>query len=421
MAYTIPSAEAPLQNLNTSLIPVLEKESFYAFVRRFPELANHVRGARATFNKANITMDRTISHFDVEFRQQWTMVKLALMIPEDLLKSILGGTVAFDSFNKPSQNWYPREGPGIYVLGLQVDGRQGKFLRRREIEALVVNLQKYCNGYLAIVAGHPASHADVAFAKGIDGQLTRTGRAARTLFINNQDELARVRCLVTGLERRCDSRLDPTGLVAQVQSPLYVGCSDKLEQRSKDYLNRNITSINKPLGLVLSILESMGLKSSISFRVASPCCDDLLMVRGERLVAVLASAYVSQDGFNATEAGGKPGKAGLDKFEEATLQVYGLHSSAEANVDSAFADMKQRLEFLIDLGRLEEEQGELSRELRSLELPPSRTYTRADMTPLLQARHEIRRVEMEELRRQDRLNQQFLELAKITAGESIDE
>lgn len=102
------------------------------------------------------------------------------------------------------------------------------------------------------------------------------------------------------------------------------------------------------------------------------------------------------------------------------MQVYGNYSTMEANIDEVSADMKQRLEFLSDLRRLEEGQAELAREINILQLPPTRTYTRADMIPVLQAEGEIQEAEMAEHRRQHRLDQQFLELAKILSGAYID-
>ena len=92
MIHTIPSAEAPLQSVTTGLLPILENEGIYPFLSQFHNLADNIRSARLKpeFHRANINTDRTVASFDNEFKEQWIMARLTLMIPLDLLKSILG-------------------------------------------------------------------------------------------------------------------------------------------------------------------------------------------------------------------------------------------------------------------------------------------------------------------------------------------
>ena len=143
--------------------------------------------------------------------------------------------MAYDSYGRVSGQEYPLSGPGIYVIGLQVDGRNGKFLSQAELKLLKERLERYCRGYGAILNRAPANHPDVEFVVKVDSRLESPPPGRPSQFIEHQSDLNRVRCLIDGLDRRCDAQLDPTGAVHQIQSPLYVGCSNKLETRSKDY------------------------------------------------------------------------------------------------------------------------------------------------------------------------------------------
>lgn len=291
MMHTIPSAEAPLQNFTTSLLPVLTEKGIYPFLCRFSDLADSIRDAtlKPEFKQANIDTDRTVMSFDTDFREQWLMARLTLAIPLDLIKSILAGTVAYDNHAKPSTDWYPLSGPGIYVVGLKVDGRNGKFLSRNEISRLRALLERYCQGYLAIQMQSPPNHPDSEFVKEVYRQLYDSKPSSKTLFVDSEEELQRICCLVVSLGRRCDKQLDPDGSVQQIQSPLYVGCSDFQEETTKHYTNRAVDGINKSLGITLSLLEMMGLPSTAFCRCATPIWDESHMKKGERLVTTFAS------------------------------------------------------------------------------------------------------------------------------------
>lgn len=412
MAHTIPSAEAPLQNFTTRLLPVLTEKGMYPFLCRFSDLANSIRDARLKpeFKQASIGTDRTVMSFDTDFREQWLMARLTLAIPLDLIKSILAGTVAYDSHAKPALDWYPLTGPGIYVVGLKVNGRNGKFLSRNEISQLRALLERYCQGYLAIQAQSPPNHPDIGFVKAVDRQLYAPKPSGKTLFIDNEEELRRIRCLAVSLGRRCDDQLDPGGSVQQIQSPLYVGCSNVLEKRTKSYTNRTIGQMNKSLGITLSLLEMMGLPSTASCRCATPIWDESHMKKGERLVTTLASSYVCQDGFNATEAGGNPGTATLESQVAAQEMAFASRSHMAQNTDAAMEEMERRVKFLERAKQVDEKHDGLE---RALEEHLDRGQNRASLSQMhssLRATMALMEAHLEERRPREQVAEGILEL-----------
>lgn len=78
--------------------------------------------------------------------------------------------------------------------------------------------------------------------------------------IQSDGEVSKIEGLISSFELRCDRQLDPTGKVRQVQSPLYVGCSIDLRERTGKYKLHSrggLLSVNKPLCLVVNILSAL--------------------------------------------------------------------------------------------------------------------------------------------------------------------
>ncbi|KAK7419483.1 hypothetical protein QQZ08_010853, partial [Neonectria magnoliae] len=362
MSASIPSADAPLESVTTTLLKTLQADGYYALFLKFPTLANNIRNARLnpSFRKVHIGTEKTVSSFDSELKLGWTLAKLTAAIPKKGLEAIMRGTVAYDSITDPNIGWYPRKGPGIYVVGLAVSGRAGKWLSRNEIEQLRRLIKQYCRGYMALVNGASVSNSDVLFVRSVDGQFPGSVKGRKSRFIDNADELARVNALHEALGRRCSTQSDPTGDVFQIQSPLYVGCSDKLQNRTQDYLKPNVNNINKPLGLTMSLTSETGKPAQVFVQV-----ENQLPV-AERLVTTLANSYVCQDGFNATEAGGKLGGAKVADFAEAEIKVYARNKHLEENIDAVLNDTVDRIDCLTKLEDLIAVQNDVDRHVEEI-------------------------------------------------------
>ncbi|KAJ3531045.1 hypothetical protein NM208_g9052 [Fusarium decemcellulare] len=363
-------AEAPVQNRSTELLQIYESDGLYALLRQFPNLADDLGrdGKTNTFKRSSIGVERTVVAFQTQFKYQWVMARMTAAIPPDGLRAILKGTVAYDDSDKRIK-WYDANGPGIYLVGLAVEGRRGMFLSRNEIEDLRRRLQRYCDGYQALVRQDNSHQSDINFVKQTDRALGTppSGRQAR--FIDNRQELERALVFRERLGSRCNMHLDPTGDVIQIQSPLYVGCSDKLQNRTKDYLVKNPTGVNKLLTLTMSLIKGMGLTPKPVVRVALLVWEDSMLARAERLVAALASSYVSQHGFNATEAGGQSGVAHPADLVSAEKRVFGTWQHMTQNLESAIRDMDKRIDFIDRLNSLSSSQDDLAKRINEYGQP----------------------------------------------------
>ncbi|TQV95958.1 hypothetical protein IF1G_05787 [Cordyceps javanica] len=243
------------------------------------------------------------------------------------LQSLMMGTVARDAFVTGSEHWPGKDGPGIYAVGIAVVGRFGAFLKSNELEDLASNVDKYVEAYraykvLSSLRTGP-QNASIQFATAVDSSIhTFFKYGCRSITCN--DDADRAALFAERLRHRATyaKLLDPSGDSVQMQSPLYIGCSDQVVERIKSYDPPKFDRINKLLGLTLNLLSYMEIPSRAIARSVMPIWDHRHLNQAERLVTTLASSLVSQEGFNATEAGGNPSTASGSAFRENQMQVF---------------------------------------------------------------------------------------------------
>lgn len=129
-------------------------------------------------------------------------------IPRDLLESLVLGTVAFDHSRTQNRvTGLDNNGPGIYILGLSIVGRDGQFLDGRELDLLIQDLQTYIQGSTVLRRKKPAATrsateraavqlvTDVDFTYGV-------GAAGRPRFICDAENDALAGHLLSSLQAR---------------------------------------------------------------------------------------------------------------------------------------------------------------------------------------------------------------------------
>ncbi|KAK0654168.1 hypothetical protein QBC41DRAFT_386617 [Cercophora samala] len=238
-------------------------------------------------------------------------------IPRDLLSSILLGTVAYDSHRNKNIGLDPR-GPGVYVLGLQVAGRGGKFLNAAEYAILLEDLETYMAvaAKMRAPAGGILTSDEQVFMTAVDhrcGQRKAQDRN-KPRFIQDDTAHAHAEMVFASLKKRHEALrlMDPACQAFSVQTPLYVGCAEKIATRWVDYDKTDTKTayqrVNKFLVLVLSLLHHRKIRAQISKVAAVRIWEKDQLQDAELLVSVLANAYTVQDGFNVQEAGGNNDK-----------------------------------------------------------------------------------------------------------------
>ncbi|KAK1717482.1 hypothetical protein CaCOL14_004295 [Colletotrichum acutatum] len=85
---------------------------------------------------------RSAKIFEQDPDEGWTMMQHFHAIPDELLRSTVLGTVAYNDVQH--QNHLPdyfEDGPGVYVIAISIEGRSGAFLDTNEIEMLTKEWQ----------------------------------------------------------------------------------------------------------------------------------------------------------------------------------------------------------------------------------------------------------------------------------------
>ncbi|RBQ65845.1 hypothetical protein FVER14953_21763 [Fusarium verticillioides] len=308
-----------------------------------------------------------LRHYD------WTMCELLHSMSVEVVQSIVKNTFAFDltngnidTFRLPSA-LHDEKTPGVYVVGVTTRGHGGQFLNINELEVLIRDMKLYVEGYEAYArhGGWASPNMTVAERRAISmvnaiesHSGSSRGQNAGPMFIEKAEEVPRIRALIKTFEGMCDRSLDPTGRVNISQSPLYVGCSKDLNKRMGVYKNRNVKSINKPLGLTVCILR----KHNKGPELVTGCVLRILrkeqLPKAEQLVCTIAGSLIYQHGFNAVETGGAglqsmPTEAGLKeniKYIVCSTQV--LINNLKQSLDEV--DLRKRF-----LRHLDQVQGEM--------------------------------------------------------------
>ncbi|KAJ4011533.1 hypothetical protein NW752_008539 [Fusarium irregulare] len=304
----------------------------------------------------------------------WSMLELLHSMDHGVVESIVKNTFAFDvtmenisCFRMP-QSSNP-EVPGVYVVGLSILGRNGRFLDFKEMERLIQDINRYISGYEAY-AKFKADEAQQGYSYAKTNQSKDEQRAdafwkrvdsfaggnatAEPAFIKKDEEIPSIKALLKTFENMCDRSLDPAGTTRMLQSPLYVGCSKNLFERTKIYTRDSLRGMNKPMALTICILRMHKVKVDVCVGNVLRVWKEDQLPKAEQLVATLAGSLVYQHGFNATEAGGTGSRTLVDEdglranvahiFSGTRLLLTNLRSSVQEG------DLRHR--FLRDIDRV---------------------------------------------------------------------
>ncbi|KAK4195495.1 hypothetical protein QBC40DRAFT_301115 [Triangularia verruculosa] len=228
-------------------------------------------------------------------------------IPEDVLMSLIKGTVTYDIHNNSITPYNP-DGPGVYALGLKIQERNGRFLNADEYKILLDNLQRYIKIARRMLNAIPLLQPELDFVDSVQSQIGEWDKQ-ECRFINSGSNLANAELLLESLRKRYNAlkAKDPSGQIYSTQSPLYVGCSKLISNRWVEY-NRTDTkgayyNANKLMTLTMSLLRHQNVLVELGKATIVRTWQADQMKDAELLVAALANAYSVQDGFNAVETG----------------------------------------------------------------------------------------------------------------------
>lgn len=239
-------------------------------------------------------------------------------IPRPVLQSLILRTVAYDHH----QSGHPLCGegyefdtgsqPGVYALGISIDGRQGRFLTGNEMETLYEDMKRYLSCYDHVYMARKRrtriNQTALDFIAEVDTVYGEVNGDEVARFVNSSSRPGLGK-LVETLKKAHGAAMaaDPTGNTVMIQSPGYVGCSANLARRRTDYIpsqNRSsLTRCNKPYALTMSLLSRRGLQPKLHFTVAIRTWETGQLTEAETLVSLLAGSYVNQYGFNMKATG----------------------------------------------------------------------------------------------------------------------
>lgn len=329
-----------------------------------------------TLKNANFKVGKTALALMKDAGQKWEMFILLHSMNRDVIRSIILGTIAYDSHpdggggleSYKNPGFSDHEAQGIYVIGLRRDGKGGKFVNEDELRLLIRGISRYLQGADIVrnvpLAAYSTDEAElVSWVAKVDAACrspsAQTAPPQSTRFINNDAEKQNVLCLVRGLVKR---RLaSPSGSISaapaevrQVQSPLYVGCSTNLPNRIGNYSpSQHLTKVNKPMALTVSVMEALGLPVSMTIRVVLRTWKGHQLPIAEQLVATLAGSLVCQTGFNAIQAGGRTPKKSSDGLPAAEDLVLAHTDYLYDNLQETEHEAEQRFAFQLELAELE--------------------------------------------------------------------
>ncbi|KAL6411360.1 uncharacterized protein AUP68_05064 [Ilyonectria robusta] len=238
-----------------------------------------------------------------------------------------------------------------------------------ETEKLIRGLQNYIDGYRALDRHRCRVQLQVATqgnltaqdkeriswvfkVDGFPGDVSLHGSIPEAKFVESDDDVTNIEALMKSFQRRCDVTLDPSKEIRQRQSPIYVGCSSDLRERTSDDSLKDLSGLNKPLALTVNILSALDLPVNLTVQVALRIWESDQLPVAEQLVATLASSLVYQHGFNDTEAGGTAGSTVTASSLQAARELILCHNETMSeNIEKTIADMEKRLEIIKVLER----------------------------------------------------------------------
>lgn len=371
-----PSAQIPsLGGARLDIIASLKRnESYYQVAQHFAKLAAETEDLpdwMLGMTKSN----RTSKYLgrDVAGALDSDVWQILHTIPRDILCSVVLGTVIHDTFPPHHPSAYKGDyGIGVYIIGLGVEGRDGKWLTANELTKVINGLEKYMEGYEAFTrhGGYPLTDHDVTlhdFVMSVDSAMGKSSFACdkgHIKFIHKDSHVPPLEAVVRSLQKRVELSLvhDPSGRTAMIETPAYTSCSAILEGRMPDHsLTRNLCSSNKSYGLIVSLMRILNYPPASKVQFVTKLWDVDHLSKAEALIGAPSNCYITQEpgDFNRVECGDAFGKntsksdtvRDMEARDENRV-IMGQHDFMSTNLAMSLTDIQKRLNELTELGSL---------------------------------------------------------------------
>lgn len=264
---TAPTAQMPMPGgpQQQQLLSLLEDyETCWEISHKLPDVAFELRNdSIVKARKFGPSQLHSLPEYDDGDRMK--MLKLLLSMDRTVIRAIIRGTVAHDTFHNRTA-WLGMPGPmekvpGVYVIGLSRDGCDGEFLNVEEMKELILGIRRYIKGFEFINQRSQAKWSSgpgiaplsafqqglVDWVKKVDGVSTPSTLDG-TQYIEQDSVLPSIQALLSMFESWCRTSLDPTQKVRQISSPLFVGFSVEVNATMATCDQAQLLSMNKPNG-----------------------------------------------------------------------------------------------------------------------------------------------------------------------------
>ncbi|KXH38164.1 hypothetical protein CSIM01_10479 [Colletotrichum simmondsii] len=341
---TLPSTGIPLfDGYRASLVNRLDaRDSRYELSLQFPDIIKE-------FENLPLGATRSAKIFEQDPYEGWTMMQLFHAIPDELLRSIVLGTVAYDDIQHQCHlPDYSEDGLGVYVIAISIEGRNGAFLNTDEIEMLTQSMATYLEAYEAAkvtkASRSRAQRVAISCSRVVDGQY-RKNVTDEPYFVRSDAHADQVKTVISWFERRVANN-SPGDLTFLHQCPLYVGCSRVLKDGLKDScLTNQLDNMSRLLGFTLSIISSLGLTPKITKKVPIKIWQDKQLPVAEVLLIALSQSPYAQGGFNVQDGGNTAGTFNPSVLV-ASYQEVMFKPHLRANLERSLKDLDDRRQFI---------------------------------------------------------------------------
>lgn len=331
-----PTGQIPLLSGNRLALAtaLLQGKSYYELGLMFQKLADEAQRIPKYLQGQNPNEDY-IMRLEEMSDPGSAVWRIFHTIPRQVLTSLVLGTFAHDFLrtrDRP-EHYRDMQGFGVYAVAIAVAGRDGAWLKPRELTTLIDNLERYIEASISYyehegLAPGGQAQREWDFVAKIDNMFGQHAKEDGPRFVKSGEDhvLASWRALVTSLKLRRDMSLaiDPSGIRPLLQGPLYVGCSAKLQNRSKMYdpqtgQKTKLDGVNRAYAMVMSLMLFQGREPAHVCRCVTRLWNSTELPIAEILVAALGNSYISQDGFNRIVCGGESGRPRAKKTPGAKL------------------------------------------------------------------------------------------------------
>lgn len=373
---TTPTAQMPMPGgpQQQQLLSLLEDyETYWEISHKLPDVAFELRNdSIVKARKFGASQLHSLPEYDDEDRMK--MLKLLLSMDRTVIRAIIGGTVAHDTFHNRVP-WLEMPGPlekvpGVYVVGLSRDGCDGEFLKVEEMKELILGIQRYIKGFEFINqrsqakwSSGPVTAPLSAFQQGLVDWVKKVngvstpGILDSAQYIEQDSDLPSIQALLSMFESWCRASLDPTQKVRQTSSPLFVGFSVEMNATLATCDQAQLLSMNKPMVLTVQILRALGHPVKACVQVALRIWEVDQVFIAEQLVVALAGSMVYDHGFSHTETSfamlsSMTSAESVKALGESHVLIMGCLSTWLDNVKGINKEIDNRLEFAQVLDRL---------------------------------------------------------------------